>query len=43
VNRHAVASTDAVRREAAKTKTGESLLLLLRAQDGSNRFVALRA
>jgi serine protease Do len=43
VNRHAVASTDAVRREAAKTKTGEPLLLLLRAQDGSNRFVALRA
>jgi len=43
VNRHPVASTDALRREAGKTPTGQPLLLLLRDQNGSNRFVALRA
>jgi serine protease Do len=42
VNRHTVASSDAVRREAVKTPSGQPLLLLLRGQDGSNRFVALR-
>jgi len=39
VNRHPVSSVDAVRRQAGDTKT---LLLLVRGQDGSNRFVALR-
>jgi serine protease Do len=43
VNRHAVASSDAVRREVGKAPSGQPLLLLLRGQDGSNRFVALRA
>ena len=43
VNRHAVASADAVRREVGKTPGGQALLLLLRGQDGSNRFVALRS
>jgi serine protease Do len=42
VNRHPVASSDAVRREAGKTPAGQPLLLLLRSQDGSNRFAALR-
>jgi serine protease Do len=40
VNRHAVTSVDAVRQEAGKTST---LLLLVRGQDGTTRFVALRA
>jgi serine protease Do len=43
VNRHAVASSDAIRREAGKSPAGQPLLLLLRGQDGSTRFVALRA
>jgi serine protease Do len=43
VNRRPVASTDSVRQEAGKTPSGQPLLLLLRAQDGQNRFVALRA
>ena len=42
VNRHAVRSADAVRREVGKTPTGQPLLLLLRGQDGNNRFAALR-
>ena len=40
VNRHPVSSLDAVRKEAGKSAT---LLLLIRGQDGTNRFVALRA
>ena len=43
VNRHAVASSQAVRAEVGKTPSGQPLLLLLRGQDGSNRFVALKA
>jgi serine protease Do len=40
VNRHPVSTVEAVRREVGKTPT---LLLLVRGQDGANRFVALRA
>ena len=43
VNRHTVASSDAVRSEVGKTPTGQPLLLLLRGEDGNSRFVALRA
>jgi serine protease Do len=40
VNRHPVSSVDAVRKEAGKSAT---LLLLIHGQDGTTRFVALRA
>ena len=40
VNRHSVSSVDAVRKEAGKSSM---LLLLVRGQDGTTRFVALRA
>ena len=43
VNRHTVASSDAVRTEVGKTAAGQPLLLLIRGEDGSNRFVALKA
>jgi len=43
VNRHTVASSQAVRAEVGKSPSGQPLLLLLRGQDGSNRFVALKA
>jgi len=43
VNRHAVASSQALIKEVGKTPSGQPLLLLVRGQDGSNRFVALKA